>query len=199
MYLIAKRSFDFISAFIVVICFSWLFIILSLLILLTSKGGAFYRQIRVGKDGKEFGLLKFRSMRVNADKSGQITIGNDNRVTSIGKFIRKYKLDELPQLFNILLGHMSVVGPRPEVPKYVKLYSIEQLKVLSVKPGLTDYASLEYLDEQKILGEAEDPDKAYIEEVMPAKLKLNLKYIEDRNFWVDLRLIFQTIFGIFRR
>lgn len=138
-------------------------------------------------------------MRVNADKSGQITIGNDNRVTSIGKFIRKYKLDELPQLFNILLGHMSVVGPRPEVPKYVKLYSIEQLKVLSVKPGLTDYASLEYLDEQKILGEAEDADKAYIEEVMPAKLKLNLKYIEDRNFWVDLRLIFQTIFGIFRR
>lgn len=138
-------------------------------------------------------------MRVNADKSGQITIGNDNRVTSIGKFIRKYKLDELPQLFNILLGHMSVVGPRPEVPKYVKLYSIEQLKVLSVKPGLTDYASLEYLDEQKILGEAEDPDKAYLTEVMPAKLKLNLKYIEERNFWVDLRLIFQTIFGIFRR
>lgn len=199
MYLIAKRSFDIISALIVVICFSWLFFILSLIIILTSKGGAFYRQIRVGKDGKEFGLLKFRSMRVNADKSGQITIGNDNRVTSIGKFIRKYKLDELPQLFNILLGHMSVVGPRPEVPKYVKLYSIEQLKVLSVKPGLTDYASLEYLDEQKILGEAEDPDKAYIEEVMPAKLKLNLKYIEDRNFWVDLRLIFQTIFGIFRR
>lgn len=132
-------------------------------------------------------------MRPDADKSGQLTIGDDNRITKVGRFIRKYKLDELPQLFNILKGEMSVVGPRPEVPKYVNLYSEEQKKVLNALPGLTDYASLEYLNEQKVLGAAETPEKTYIEEVMPAKLKLNLKYIKERSFLVDIRLIFKTI------
>ena len=132
-------------------------------------------------------------MRPDADKSGQLTIGDDNRITKVGRFIRNYKLDELPQLFNILKGEMSVVGPRPEVPKYVDLYSDKQKKVLSALPGLTDYASLKYLDEQKVLGAAENPEKTYIEEVMPAKLQLNLKYIEERSFLVDIQLIFKTI------
>ena len=198
MYAISKRIFDIISATLVLIFCSPLFIVVSIWIAIDSRGGVFYKQIRVGKNQKEFGLLKFRSMRPNADKSGQLTVGNDNRVTKVGRFIRRYKLDELPQLINIIKGEMSVVGPRTEVPKYVRMYSPEQLKVLSVLPGLTDYASLEYLDEQKILGEADDPEKKYIEEVMPAKLQLNLNYIADRNLIVDFKLIFKTIFKIFR-
>ncbi len=193
MYLFSKRIFDVVSSLIALVLFSPLIIIISLWIAIDSRGGVFYKQIRVGKNQKEFGLYKFRSMRPNSDKAGQITVGNDSRVTKVGRFIRKFKIDEVPQLINILKGDMSVVGPRPEVPKYVNMYSAEQLKVLSVLPGLTDYASIEYLDEQKILGAAEDPDKAYIEEVMPAKLKLNLKYISDRGFWLDIKLIFRTL------
>ena len=166
--------------------------------MLDSKGGVFYKQIRVGKNEKEFGLLKFRSMRKNSDKAGQLTVGQDSRVTKVGRFIRKYKIDELPQLINIIKGDMSVVGPRPEVPKYVRLYNKEQLQVLSVLPGLTDYASIEYLDEQKVLGEAEDPEKAYIEDVMPKKLALNLKYINDQSVGLDIQLIFRTIAKIIR-
>lgn len=198
MYAISKRIFDIISAALVLIFCSPLFIVISIWIALDSRGGVFYKQVRVGKNQKEFGLLKFRSMRPNSDKSGQLTVGNDNRVTKVGRFIRRYKLDELPQLINIIKGEMSVVGPRPEVPKYVRMYSPEQLNVLSVLPGLTDYASLAYLDEQKILGEADDPEKKYIEEVMPAKLQLNLDYIADRSLMVDFKLIFKTIFKIFR-
>lgn len=137
-------------------------------------------------------------MRPNADKAGQLTIGNDNRVTKVGQFIRKYKLDELPQLINILKGEMSVVGPRPEVPKYVRLYTDEQMKVLTVLPGLTDFASIEYLDEQKVLGASDDPEKLYIEEVMPAKLSLNLKYINEKSFLLDIKLIFKTLLKIVR-
>lgn len=197
MYRVTKRIFDITSSLLVILAFCWLFLLLLLLVGLTSKGGPFYKQIRVGKNGKEFRLLKFRSMRVNADKEGEITIGADSRITPIGKFIRKSKLDELPQLFNILTGEMSVVGPRPEVPKYVKLYTEEQLKVLKVRPGLTDLASLKYINEQELLGKAKDPDKTYIEEIMPAKLALNLEYIEKRNFMLDIKLIFQTIGKIF--
>lgn len=137
-------------------------------------------------------------MRPNADKAGQLTVGNDNRVTKVGRFIRKYKLDELPQLINILKGEMSVVGPRPEVPKYVNLYSDEQLKVLTVLPGLTDFASIEYLDEQKVLGASNDPEKLYIEDVMPSKLSLNLKYINEKSFLLDIKLIFRTLLKIVR-
>lgn len=198
MYRISKRLFDLVSSLSVLILFSPVFIIIAIWISLDSRGGVFYKQIRIGKNGREFGLLKFRSMRTNADKSGQLTVGNDTRVTKVGRFIRKYKLDELPQLINILKGDMSVVGPRPEVPKYVHMYSKEQLKVLEVLPGLTDYASLEYLDEQKVLGAANNPEQMYIEEVMPAKLALNLKYIEERGFLVDLKLIISTILKIVR-
>lgn len=148
--------------------------------------------------GKNFHLLKFRSMRSGADKSGQLTIGNDNRVTRVGRFIRKTKLDEFPQLLNIIKGDMSVVGPRPEVPKYVALYTEEQKKVLSVRPGLTDYASLQYFDEQRILGASSDPETTYVKEVMPEKIRLSLKYVSERSFSVDIKLIFKTIARIFR-
>lgn len=198
MSFIAKRIFDIFSSIIALVIFSPLFIFISIWIAIDSRGGVFYRQIRVGKNRKEFGLYKFRSMRPDSDKAGQITVGNDSRVTKVGHFIRRFKIDEVPQLINILKGEMSVVGPRPEVPEYVKMYNEEQLKVLSVLPGLTDYASIEYLDEQKILGEAADPHKAYVGEVMPAKLKLNLKYIADRSFWLDIKLIFRTVGKIIR-
>jgi lipopolysaccharide/colanic/teichoic acid biosynthesis glycosyltransferase len=198
MYEITKRIFDLVSSLLVLLIFLPFFLLIAIWILLDSRGGIFYKQIRVGRNGKEFGLLKFRSMAVGSDKQGLITVGNDNRVTRSGRFIRKTKIDELPQLLNIIKGEMSVVGPRPEVPKYVALYTEEQKKVLSVRPGLTDFASLQYFDEQKILGESIDPEKAYVEEVMPAKLKLNLKYITEKNFGLDLKLIFKTIFRIFK-
>lgn len=197
MYSFTKRIFDCTAAVVALVVFSPLLLVLSVWILLDSPGGVFYKQIRVGKNQKEFYLLKFRSMRTNADKSGQLTIGNDARVTRVGRFIRKFKFDEIPQLINIIKGEMSVVGPRPEVPKYVTMYSEEQLKVLDVLPGLTDYASIEYLNEQEVLGAADDPERVYIQEVMPAKLKLNLKYIEERNFWLDIQLVFKTLFKIF--
>lgn len=198
MYLFFKRVFDILSSVIVLLLLSPFFILISLLIVLDSRGGVFYKQKRVGLNGKEFSLLKFRSMKTGADKSGQLTIGNDSRVTRIGKFIRKTKLDEFPQLINVIKGEMSIVGPRPEVPKYVALYNDGQKKVLTVRPGLTDYASLKYFDEQKILGASNDPENAYINQVMPEKLKLNLKYINEASLGLDLKLIFQTIFKIFR-
>jgi len=193
MYNIIKRIFDVISSLLVLVLLSPLLLIIGLWIIFDSKGGAFYKQERIGKDRKPFGLYKFRSMRPDSDKKGQITIGNDDRITKVGKFIRKYKIDELPQLINILIGDMSVVGPRPEVKKYVDLYNDEQLKVLSVKPGLSDYASIEYFDEQSVLGKAKDPNKEYIDVVMPAKLKLNLKYIADKSLMTDLKIVFKTL------
>jgi len=197
MYIFFKRIFDVLSSLIVLVVLFPVFIIISILIVLNSRGGVFYLQVRVGKDEKNFKLIKFRSMRRASDKSGQLTVGNDLRVTSIGKFIRRSKIDEFPQLLNVIAGDMSVVGPRPEVPKYVKLYTTEQKEVLRVKPGLTDYASIEYMDEQVILGKSDDPEQTYIKEIMPAKLKLNLKYISERNFFLDLKLIMKTILKIF--
>lgn len=144
--------------------------------------------------------MKFRTMRQDADKiGGLITVGDDNRVTRIGRFLRKYKLDELPQFLNIIKGDMSIVGPRPEVPKYVALYDERQRRVLSVRPGLTDYASIEYISENELLAQSPDPDKTYIEEIMPAKLELNLKYIENQSIMEDLRLIFKTLFSIIKK
>jgi lipopolysaccharide/colanic/teichoic acid biosynthesis glycosyltransferase len=197
IYKISKRIFDLISSILVLLLFLPFFILIAVWILLDSRGGIFYKQIRVGKNGKEFSLLKFRSMSVGADKQGLITVGNDHRVTRSGRFIRKTKIDEFPQLINIIKGDMSVVGPRPEVPKYVALYNEEQKKVLSVKPGLTDYASLRYFDEQKILGEADDPEKTYQIEIMPKKLQLNLQYLEQQSFFVDLKLIMKTLLRVF--
>lgn len=198
MYQLTKRIFDFISSLVVLVLFFPFFLIVAIWILLDSRGGIFYKQIRVGKNGKEFTLLKFRSMTVGADKQGLITVGNDNRVTRSGRFIRKTKIDEFPQLINIIKGDMSVVGPRPEVPKYVSLYTEEQKKVLSVRPGLTDLASLKYFDEQKLLGESDDPEKTYRNEIMPKKLELNLQYLSQRSLILDFKLIFSTIFRIFR-
>jgi lipopolysaccharide/colanic/teichoic acid biosynthesis glycosyltransferase len=193
MYTITKRIFDFLASLSVLLMLSPLLILIAVWIILDSKGGIFYKQIRVGKDRNEFGLYKFRSMATGSDKAGQITIGNDSRITKVGQFIRKYKIDELPQLINILKGEMSVVGPRPEVKKYVDLYSKEQLTVLSVLPGLSDYASIEYFDEQTVLGKAKDPNKEYIEVVMPAKLNLNMKYIAEKSIATDLKIIFKTL------
>lgn len=192
-----KRLFDIFSSAIVLVLLSPLLILLALAITIDSKGGVFYKQERIGKNGKAFMLYKFRSMRTGADRKGLITVGsNDDRTTKVGRFIRKYKLDELPQLINILKNEMSVVGPRPEVEKYVRLYTAEQRKVLSVKPGLTDLASLAYINENEILGKAAHPEKTYVEQIMPAKLRLNLEYIEKQSFWFDLKIIAKTVLRI---
>lgn len=193
-----KRFFDIFFSLIVLIIMLPFFIFISIFIKLGSDGPVFYMQQRVGKNNRDFKLWKFRSMRTGSDKKGLITIGDDNRVTSTGRFLRKYKLDELPQLINIIGGDMSIVGPRPEVRKYVDLYNQEQLRVLSVKPGLTDYASLEYFNESEILGQYEDADKAYIEIIMPAKLKLNLDYIDNKKFGKDIGIILKTIWRILK-
>ncbi|MFO7790076.1 MAG: sugar transferase [Bacteroidota bacterium] len=193
-----KRAFDIIVSFAGLILLSPVFIVLGIAICMDSPGGIFYKQQRVGKNGKPFSIYKFRSMRADSDKKGQLTVGsNDKRITKTGRFIRKYKLDELPQLINVFLGEMSIVGPRPEVPGYVKLYNDEQKKVLSVKPGLTDYASIEYANENSLLASAKDPEKFYVEKIMPEKLALNKKYIRDMGLKTDLKIILQTIRRIF--
>ena len=193
-----KRVFDIFCSFLGILVLSPLFLIVALLVATTSRGGVFYKQVRVGKDFRNFKILKFRSMRPDSDKKGLLTVGSkDNRVTKVGYFIRKYKIDELPQLINVLVGDMSFVGPRPEVPKYVEMYNDEQRKVLSVRPGITDYASIEYRNENDILAKSDNPEQTYIDEVMPAKLKLNLRYISEMSFKTDLKIIFGTIFKIF--
>ncbi|MCE2787690.1 MAG: sugar transferase [Sphingobacteriales bacterium] len=161
---------------------------------LDSKGGAIYKQTRVGLNNKDFKLFKFRSMFKDAEKRGQLTVGmRDQRITKVGYYIRRYKLDELPQLFNVLNGSMSIVGPRPELRKYVNYYNAEQMRVLSVKPGITDFASIKYFKENELLGKSPDPEKEYLEVIMPEKLKLNLQYIEQQTFAGDLKIIFNTI------
>jgi lipopolysaccharide/colanic/teichoic acid biosynthesis glycosyltransferase len=193
-----KRLFDIVSSLVVLLVLFPFFLLIALLIALDSRGSVFYKQIRVGKGNRDFGLYKFRTMVSHADKQGQLTVGmRDNRITRIGYFLRKYKLDEFPQLINILKGDMSVVGPRPEVRKYVDLYSEEQLKALTVRPGLTDYASMEYANENEILGASENPEKTYVEQIMPAKLSLNLKYVREQSLRTDLMIIFRTIGKIF--
>ena len=192
-----KRLFDIFFSLIGLILLLIPFVIISIIILLDSRGGIFYKQIRVGLNGSDFYLLKFRSMEIGSDKQGLLTVGGrDSRITHFGYFIRKYKIDELPQLINVFSGDMSLVGPRPEVRKYVDLYNREQLQVLSVKPGITDYASIEYRNENEILGKAENPEQTYINEIMPLKLQLNLKYISEKSIGIDLKIIFKTIWRI---
>jgi lipopolysaccharide/colanic/teichoic acid biosynthesis glycosyltransferase len=194
-----KRIFDLFFSLIVLILFLPFGIIIALLVGLGSKGGVFYSQERIGIDGKSFNLLKFRSMKVDADKSGKLTVGmRDARITKIGYFIRKFKLDEFPQFINVLKGEMSIVGPRPEVPEYVNLYNQEQRKILRVKPGITDYASLEYFTENELLAKSEDPVRTYIEEVMPAKIKLNEKYLKNPVLSEDFKIIWKTFIKIVR-
>lgn len=193
------RFFDILFSFLGILLLSPVFLILYLSICLESRGGGFYRQLRVGHYGEDFYVYKFRSMRIGADKQGLITVGGrDPRITRIGYFIRKYKLDELPQLFNVLKGDMSLVGPRPEVRKYVDLYTEEQREVLSVRPGITDYASIEYVDENTILGQADDADKAYVELIMPDKIKYNMKYINNHSLKEYFKIIFLTFWSIAR-
>ena len=193
------RFFDFILSLVGLVVLAPIFIVLAIWIKIDSKGSVFYKQVRVGQNGIDFGLFKFRSMVVDADKKGLITVGGrDPRITRSGYFIRKYKLDELPQLINVLVGDMSLVGPRPEVRKYVDLYTDEQQKVLSVKPGITDYASIEYMDENEILGKSSDPEKTYIEDIMPEKIKYNMKYINNKNLFEYFKIIFLTVLKIVR-
>lgn len=193
------RFFDFVLSLVGLVILAPIFIVLAAWIKIDSVGPVFYKQIRVGQNGKDFGLFKFRSMVVDADKKGLITVGGrDPRITRSGYFIRKYKLDELPQLINVLVGDMSLVGPRPEVRKYVELYDDDQNKVLSVKPGITDYASIEYMDENEILGKSTDPEKTYIEEIMPEKIKYNMKYIKNRSLIEYFKIIFLTVLKIIR-
>ncbi|WP_270089297.1 sugar transferase [Sphingobacterium sp. SYP-B4668] len=189
-----KRIFDILLASFGLIVLSPAFVVIAILILLDSNGGIFYRQIRVGKNVEDFPLFKFRTMYVHQTDLQLLTIGNhDSRITKIGYWLRKYKLDELPQLLNILKGHMSFVGPRPEVRKYVNLYNEEQIRVLSVKPGITDWASIEFSDECELLEKSNDPEHFYIEEIIPLKITQNLKYINNHDLWIDLKIIFLTL------
>jgi lipopolysaccharide/colanic/teichoic acid biosynthesis glycosyltransferase len=191
---VLKRIFDFICCTLGLIILSPILIAIAIKIKMDDRGTVFFKQIRVGEKNKEFEILKFRTMVVDAEKLGrQITIGNDSRITKIGAFLRKYKFDELPQLINVFKGDMSLVGPRPEVPRYVKLYNQEQKKVLEVKPGITDLASIRYRDENDLLGEAENPDDFYINTIMPDKLALNLEYINKNNVFFDIYIILKTI------
>jgi lipopolysaccharide/colanic/teichoic acid biosynthesis glycosyltransferase len=189
-----KRIFDILFSLIIILCFFPIGLIISILIKLSSSGGIFYSQIRIGKNAKPFKIYKFRSMKIDSDHSQKLTIGmKDPRITSIGFFIRKYKLDEFPQFINVLIGNMSIVGPRPEVKEYVDRYSDEQRKILSLKPGITDYASIEYFKENELLAASSNPEKTYIEEIMPAKLKLNEKYLENQSLGHDIQIIWKTI------
>tara|TARA_B100001758_G_C18321872_1_gene563641 strand:- start:71 stop:661 length:591 start_codon:yes stop_codon:yes gene_type:complete len=194
-----KRVFDILFSLTVLVFFLPFGLVISIMILLSSKGGVFYTQTRIGKNKKPFPLLKFRSMKIESDKQGKLTVGmNDKRITKIGVFIRKYKLDEFPQFINVLKGDMSIVGPRPEVEEYVNLYSEKELKILDVKPGITDYASLEYFRENELLAQSKNPEKTYIEEIMPKKIALNYKYLKNPTLFHDFKIIFKTILRIIR-
>ena len=194
-----KRLFDLFFSFTGLIVLLPLLLLVSIWVTLDSKGGIFYFQERVGKNGKGFNLLKFRTMFLGADKEGLLTVGaKDRRVTNAGYWLRKYKLDELPQLINVLIGDMSLVGPRPEVRKYVNLYSADQLRVLQVRPGITDFASIEYANENELLAGVDEPDKVYVNEIMPAKLLLNLKYINSPGLLTDCKIILLTLLKVIR-
>jgi len=198
--MIQKRLFDLFFALLGVLLLAPFFVLISIWIKLDSPGPVFFRQERVGRKGKVFNIFKFRTMCLDAESKGrQITVGADPRITKSGFLLRKTKLDELPQLLNVISGEMSLVGPRPEVPRYVALYPEDiRERVLSVQPGITDYASIEYKDENSILGNAVDPDRAYIEEVMPVKLKYYLSYVEERSLWVDFIIILRTLQAIIK-
>lgn len=194
-----KRIFDIVASGVGLIILSPLFLILAFWIKLDSKGPVFYRQVRVGLHNKDFRIFKFRSMRVGADKGSLVTIGgHDPRITRSGYFIRKFKLDELPQLINVFVGDMSLVGPRPEVRHYVDYYTPEQMHVLDVRPGITDPASIKFRNENELMEKAEDPEKYYIEVIMQEKIRLYLEYVNHHSFMGDIGLIFKTFWTIFR-
>ncbi len=194
-----KRLFDVVASGVGLLLLSPLFLLVAIWIKLDSPGPVFYRQVRVGRYNRDFRIFKFRSMRVGADKGSLVTIGGrDPRVTRSGYFIRKFKIDELPQLINVFIGDMSLVGPRPEVRHYVDYWTKEQLRVLDVRPGITDPASIKFRNENELLEKADDPEKYYIEVIMQEKLRLYLEYVENHSFWYDMKLIFQTFWVIVR-
>ena len=188
-----KRIFDIILSLFGLIILLPFMLIIAILIKIDSKGPVFFKQLRVTKNGREFKIFKYRTMRVGSDKYSQITVGKDERITKIGSLLRKYKWDEIPQLINVLIGDMSLVGPRPEVPKYVALYTDEQKEILKVRAGITDYASIEFSNENDLLALEEDPEKAYIEKVMPKKIELNKKYLSEISVLMDIKIILLTI------
>lgn len=197
--LFVKRCFDICASFFGLLFLAIPFAVIAVIIKLTSDGPVFFRQERVGKDGKVFRIFKFRTMVVDAEKKGlQITVGKDSRVTGIGKVLRKTKMDELPQLINVFIGQMSFVGPRPEVPRYVALYSDYERNILRVKPGITELASIVYRDENEVLAKSENPESAYIHEIMPKKIQLNMEYIQKMSLFYDIKLIFMTFAAILR-
>lgn len=198
--MLAKRIFDFVSALVSLIVLLPVFLMTAILIKIDSCGPVFFRQARVGRNGAEFTIFKFRTMEQHAESKGQITIGRDSRITRVGHVLRRYKLDELPQLLNILFGDMSFVGPRPEVPKYVAHYPAGVREtVLSVAPGITDWASIRFKDENDILGDATEPERTYVEEILPIKLNYYVRYVNERSFALDLKIIFFTAFAVFNR
>jgi len=200
-YEIKKRFFDFVASFFGLMLLTPIFVLAALWIKIDSRGPIFFRQERVGFQGVPFRIHKFRTMILDAEKIGkQITVGADSRITAVGNFLRKYKLDELPQLIDVLVGDMSLVGPRPEVPKYIDCYSDdEKHDVLSIKPGITDNASIEFRDENELLASSKDPEAAYISEVLPKKIALYRKYVKERSFFGDVAIIFKTIFLIIKK
>jgi lipopolysaccharide/colanic/teichoic acid biosynthesis glycosyltransferase len=194
-----KRIFDIIFSLIGSIILLPLGVLIAFFIKIDSKGPTFYLQIRVGQHNKDFKIFKFRTMHVGSDKKGLLTVGDkDPRVTKVGYYLRKFKFDELPQLINVLSGSMSFVGPRPEVRKYVDYYSSNDLLILSMKPGITDYASIHFRDEAELLKNIDNPEKLYIEDILPKKLKLNMKYINNNNVFIDFKIILKTIQTLFK-
>ena len=194
-----KRLFDILLSGLGLLIISPLFLIVAIWIKLDSPGPIFYRQVRVGRYNKDFRIFKFRSMRIGSDKGSLVTIGGrDPRITRSGYFIRKFKIDELPQLINVLVGDMSLVGPRPEVRHYVNYWTEEQMHVLDVRPGITDPASIKFRNENELLAQAEDPEKYYIEVIMQEKIKLYLDYVAKNSLWYDIKLIFQTFWVIIK-
>jgi lipopolysaccharide/colanic/teichoic acid biosynthesis glycosyltransferase len=195
-----KRAFDISSSLIGLVCLSPIIFLSAGLIRLSSSGPVFYRGLRVGRYGKTFRIFKFRTMVADAESRGASSTSDDDpRITRIGKFLRKYKLDELPQLINVLRGEMSIVGPRPEVKKFTDLFSVEESTILTVRPGITDWASLWNPDEGALLQGSLDPDQDYLEKIRPEKVRLQLKYVRERSFWTDLRIIFQTLQVVVKR
>ncbi|NHZ34002.1 sugar transferase [Massilia rubra] len=194
-----KRLFDLVAALAGLLVLAPLLAVIAICIRLDSPGPAWFRQQRVGRHGAPFDIIKFRTMRVDQGGGPQLTVGADARITRVGTFLRHYKLDELPQLINVVLGSMSLVGPRPEVPRYVACYPPEvRAIVLSVAPGITDWASICYKDENAILGRSADPERAYLDTILPAKLAYNVRYVHERGFWTDLRIIFSTLAALAR-
>lgn len=195
-----KRAFDIVVSIFILLVFLPVGLLIALAIVLESRGGVFYRQERVGRNGIPFKLWKFRTMRANADKLGKLTVGmRDPRITRVGYFIRKSKLDEFPQFINVLVGEMSIVGPRPEVREYVELYTDEQREILYVKPGITDYASLEYFKENELLGNSDSPRDTYIQEIMPAKIALNKKYLANPTLGQDIKIMWLTFIKVIKK